>query len=558
MNIKKSAASLFLAGIIMSSSVFSYAANFKDMKDAKGKAHWSLQYVNEISQKGLVSGYSDGTFKPNKPVSRIESIVFISRFFPKETVNNVYNLNKARWKTELDKHLIPEFARPAIVFGLENRWYAQAYLKEFMNPTTKSQKEAKRYEFAVYLVRALGWDDEMSKAAVVAYKDVNSIPKQAIPYIEVLGKKGIVVKTGEFNPQKSVTRAEVAKMLSIALNLFNKNTENTPVQPNQPVKPVDPNNIVMPSGKVVEGTIRQVTVDNYNAIITIVDNYGNVNMFTNRTSGVVVVRDKKSYNINQIKEGQVVKLYTEGTTLKGVEVVSDKEIVQATNKNFSGEVVSINANKNSIKIKDGRVVEEYDILASADITKNGRPAKIYDISLGDNVNVQVKNSVIVSLDAKTVKRVFKNAVIKGITSYANGTASVVIEDEDGQRHNMEYTQDSVTYRNSKVEGLSALAVGYEVDVYANSNQILDITVFGRTQGTVITGVITYINTREDSIYVETKDRKEVRVIIDRNAAIVNQITNRTMSIYDLEVGKNVILNGYDGANVFEATRVAFY
>ncbi len=60
-----------LALLLASSSTLSYAATFNDMKNSKGQDHWSLQYVNDISSKGLVGGYSDGSFKPNKAVTRI-------------------------------------------------------------------------------------------------------------------------------------------------------------------------------------------------------------------------------------------------------------------------------------------------------------------------------------------------------------------------------------------------------------------------------------------------------------------------------------------------------
>lgn len=565
MKANKKMLSILLAMSIISSSTLSFAANFKDMKDSKGKDHWSLPYVTDISQKGLVGGYSDGTFKPNKSVTRLESIVFISRLFPVQVVKASYEANKAKWEEKLKANLIPDFAKSAVVFGLENGWYTEAYLKEFMNKQTKAQKDAQRYEFSVYLVRALGWDKEMSNAAVVSYKDAKNIPKQAVPFIEVLGKKGVVVTTGEFNPLKPVTRGEVAKMLSVTYphsQVAKAGTQTTPTQqptqPTQPTQPVKPPQqsgaVTMPSGTVIEGTIKQITVDNFNIILSIVDKAGNLSSYTNRVSGVVINLDGRVGDIRALREGYSVKLYTDGTTLKGIEASSVSK--NNVNKDLMGEIVGVDSNR--VKIRNGNVVEEYNFAANAGINKNGKSARALDLIVGDSVTAKIQNSLVVSLEAKTVRRTMKNVVIKGITSYSNGTASIIISDENGTNYTMEFTANSSAYMNNKKVGLSSISVGHEADIYANSNEILDITLYGEARGTVITGVITDLNLRDDILYVKKADGKEIKVVILRNAEIVDQLTNRVKSVDSLSKNDNVIINGFEGINTFEATRIAFY
>ncbi len=542
-----------LALLLASSSTLSYAATFNDMKNSKGQDHWSLQYVNDISSKGLVGGYSDGSFKPNKAVTRIESIVFISRLFPAETVKSVYEANKAKWDAKLTANAIPDFAKSAVVFGLEKNWYTEAYLKEFMNTTTKVQKDAQRYEFAVYLVRAIGWDKEMSNAAVVSYKDSKDIPKQAVPFIEVLGKKGVVVTTGEFNPLKSVTRGEVAKMLSIAYPFSVKagGGSNT-TTPTTPTTPTNNTAVVMPTGTLVEGKIKQITIDNYNVILIITDNSGNLRSFTNRAAGVVSTLDGKSAELLALREGFGVKLYTDGTTLKGVEATTATTV----NKTLSGEVVSVTSN--NIRIKNGNVTEEYGIANNVSVTRDGKSARVLDIVSGDSISATIQNSLLVSADAKTVKRTMRNVVVRSVTSYSNGSAEIVVQDEQGNQYTMQFTSNSAAYMNNKKVGTSSIAIGYEVDIYANSNEILDITLYGQAKGTVMTGVVTEVNYRDDVLYVKKSDGKEVKVVLAPRAEVVDQLTQNKKYIDDISKGDQVILNGYDGINYFEANRVAFY
>jgi murein DD-endopeptidase MepM/ murein hydrolase activator NlpD len=48
---------------------------FKDVPDT----HWAAKAIEELSEKGIIKGYEDGTFKPEQSVTRAEVAVMISR-----------------------------------------------------------------------------------------------------------------------------------------------------------------------------------------------------------------------------------------------------------------------------------------------------------------------------------------------------------------------------------------------------------------------------------------------------------------------------------------------
>lgn len=559
---KKRILAFSVAVIFSLSTISAYAAGFTDLKDGKGNPHWSAPYINDIAAKGLVSGYSDGTFKPNSPVSRVDAIVFMSRLYPADIVNSTYAQNKDKWLKKLDDNKIPEYARTAVVFALENIWFGEAYLKEFMDSKTKAPKGAMRYEFCVYLVRALNWETLLSNAAVVKYEDSNTIVKQAVAYIELLGRKGIVATTGKFYPNKTITRGETAKMLSVAYPNSEKakaasgNTGNNTNDNNNNNNTNNNNNsdkVIMPSGVIVEGLIKYIGVDDNNMVLTIEDSKGNILSFSNKVSGVVVSLDGKSAYPENIKQGYEVKLYTDGTTVKGIEALSEQDV----NKTLYGEIVSVRSSSIKIRNEKGKV-EEYDISSRAEITKDKKDARVGDLSEGDDITATIKNSIITEIDAKTVKRTFKNVVIKGLTVNSNSSATVIFSDEYGDIREMNLTSNSYVYMKNKKVSISDIKIGYEADIYANSNEVIDLTLYSQTKGEVFTGVIEDVNVREDYLYIKDKEGKSKKVVMTSKTEIYDYITNKMQYPRDLSKGQSVIITGYEGMDVIEAIKISYY
>ena len=562
---KKKILALLTVMLLCFNTIASYAAGFTDLKDGKGNPHWSATYINDISAKGLVSGYSDGTFRPNSSVSRIDAIVFMTRLYPTEIVSSTYTQNKDKWTKKLTDNQIPDYAKSAIVFALENSWFGEAYLKEFVDSKTKKPKDAMRYEFCVYLVRALNWETLLSNAAVVKYEDSNTIVKQAVAYIELLGRKGIVATTGKFYPNKTITRGETAKMLSLAYpnsekakgttNNTNQNNNNTNNTNNNNTNSNTNNSgkVVMPSGVIVEGIIKYIGIDDNNIVVTIEDTKRNILSFSNKTNGIVVSIDGKQAYPENIKSGYEVKLYTDGTTVKGIEAESEADV----NKTVYGEILVIKSSSIRIRTDKGKL-EEYDVSSRASIIKDKKDVRITDLTEGDDVTAKVENSVITSIEAKSIKRTFKNVVIKGLTVNSSSSAKLIFSDEYGDVREMNLNSNSYIYMKNKKVSISDIKIGYEADVYANSNDIIDLTLYSQTKGEVFTGTIDEVNVREDYIYIKDKDGKSKKVIMNSKTEIYDYITNKIQYARDLAKGQSVIITGYEGMDVIEAIKISYY
>ena len=43
------------------------------------ETHWAYKAIMELAEMGLINGYEDGSFQPNKPVTRAEVATIIAR-----------------------------------------------------------------------------------------------------------------------------------------------------------------------------------------------------------------------------------------------------------------------------------------------------------------------------------------------------------------------------------------------------------------------------------------------------------------------------------------------
>ena len=60
------------------------AARFQNLKYTSGKVfsdvekgHWAYSYINAASEAGWIQGYPDGTFRPDKEITRTETVTLV-------------------------------------------------------------------------------------------------------------------------------------------------------------------------------------------------------------------------------------------------------------------------------------------------------------------------------------------------------------------------------------------------------------------------------------------------------------------------------------------------
>jgi len=177
------------------------------------KSHWAYESIKHVAEKGLVTGYEDGTYKPSAQVTRAEFATFLSRIFDgKDRTTAMF--------TDVGSHWAIDAIQEGLAVG-----FIQA--SDFTNNKFEPNKPMTRGEMSRWLANGLAYTNpEYAKAIEeMANSSLTIIPipefygggvnKKDLPYIGVTLGTGLLsgYEDFSFKPNGNTTRAEVATIL---------------------------------------------------------------------------------------------------------------------------------------------------------------------------------------------------------------------------------------------------------------------------------------------------------------------------------------------------------
>ena len=160
-------------------------------------AHWAKDYITKCYEKGLVNGFDDNSFKPDKKITRAELTTLIVKLLSLST------------DAECDFSDVGK-----------NAWYyqsiAQAYSAGIINGydgVFKPEENITRQDMAVIIARSLAYKGiKLSGESV--FDDSAFISDYARESVSALAKSGIITgDNNKFRPLDSLTRAEAATII---------------------------------------------------------------------------------------------------------------------------------------------------------------------------------------------------------------------------------------------------------------------------------------------------------------------------------------------------------
>ncbi|MGM9578293.1 MAG: S-layer homology domain-containing protein [Evtepia sp.] len=216
---------LVLSVMMLCLSVPVQAAGATDYSD-----HWAKEEIQTALQAGWVSGYPDGSFRPEETITRAEftrMLLAAFRLTPdSETVQFMANHSQPQTPLEdMEGHWLTEqgWLQAALVSGLV---VSDDYNEHCFRP----EKPVSRREIALMTVRALGLvypaqtQDQPLEAA-----DGEDIPEWVRGYIRLGLEAGILTgyPDGAFRHEGTATRGEAAAMVARAVQYAREGTDET-------------------------------------------------------------------------------------------------------------------------------------------------------------------------------------------------------------------------------------------------------------------------------------------------------------------------------------------
>ena len=169
------------------------------------QSNWAKTYIDALAAQNIISGFEDGTFRPNDPVTRVQFAAIVSKAFgtpaqrPRITFSDI---QPSFWGAE------------AIQVA-----YEKGFMSGYPDNTFKPNQQIPRVEALVTLASGLQFSS--TGADVLSYyQDAARIPDWAMGAIAAATENQIVVnypRVKDLNPARPTTRAEVAAFVYQAL-----------------------------------------------------------------------------------------------------------------------------------------------------------------------------------------------------------------------------------------------------------------------------------------------------------------------------------------------------
>ncbi|MBD5160690.1 MAG: S-layer homology domain-containing protein [Oscillibacter sp.] len=238
----KRLAALTLA-LILSLSLMSAAFAADGFSDVS-ESHWAYNDIMTCAAQGIVTGYEDGTFRPEDEVSTVQFLVMMTRTFYADELSQVTAPAGQPW------------------------YYANIKVAEdagvSKNLATVDETPMNRYNMAMALYNTnlsfgkfiLAAQGDAARAQINDWKTISTSYKTYTDAVTNCYALGIItgMSDGTFSGDSSMNRAQACAVIVRMMNLINGSAPAQPEQPTQPEQPEQPQQPETPEQPEETGT----------------------------------------------------------------------------------------------------------------------------------------------------------------------------------------------------------------------------------------------------------------------------------------------------------------
>ncbi|MBE9012283.1 S-layer homology domain-containing protein [Pseudanabaenaceae cyanobacterium LEGE 13415] len=168
---------------------------------------WAAAYISELTRRGILGGFQDGSFKPNEPITRAQFASLIGKAFGKP---------KERQPLTFEDVPANYWARSSIDDAVQSG-FMSGYAEGLFRP----DQQIPLYQLQVALASGLNLKPPAAPDQTLAkFQDVGDLPKWAQGRVAAAVDSGIVTgfpSAQQLTPNRVATRADAAALLYQAL-----------------------------------------------------------------------------------------------------------------------------------------------------------------------------------------------------------------------------------------------------------------------------------------------------------------------------------------------------
>lgn len=444
---------LLLTVALLMNGVF--ALDFPDLKGFD----WAKPSIERMSSLGIVTGYSDGSFRPGGNLTKYQLLVVLYRTLESQKLTNATEVAtlKTKYAEILAKNNVPKWPglHEAASLFLERGVIKSSELATYI--VDGKQAEINREEVAIYVGKAINFylKEDLSQLISVNLKDVTKISFEGLKYINILSKHGIISgdSQGFYNPTGILNRAQLSKIMAISIDTLTK--ANAPKE------------------KTVEATV-VAKLDDTKRVIFFEKSSTTASYTEVIDSTVAVTINGKTAGYQDLFVNLPVTLtYLGGKLTK----VSGQGTIIAP-KLFTGVVSSVVVfqGKSFLYYVDdeSKKTVSYELATNATITSKGVAKPFTDMVKDDKVSITVTGDKVTAVDFQVRVGQIKG-VVKAVTVNATPKLIVTVGASD---QTVAIGETVKITRNGQAKTLSALLAGDQVVIDTIFDGVTQVTATG--------------------------------------------------------------------------------
>ena len=579
--------SIVLCMLMVFTAFAASAASFPDVDSQKYS--WAYDQIQEMASKKIIAGFEDGTFRPENSVTRVDSLLLVSRIIGASEGSLSDFVTASHEAHYADVNILGYSAyEKNLAYLLYKGIYTSTELRNFVGNKLGSNP-LKRYEAAIILTKLVGKEAEVkaNTMPVLSYADSSAIPATAKAYVEFCETSGLMkgMEDNKFNPNLEVTRAQMAVMLYRAMDYLGvAHSTGTITEVNHITNTVTYTdtkgstktiNILPDTQLRLDGNLINNTDDIINGykinVVTQKSNVTFVEFLTqvpDETVSGVYVGSTTSTNVKKIS----VRPAGSSTDTKTFTISDDCVVViNGSNSTFASlqkecyVEVTVKNNKATMIVAENKTktvsgiiknfvygdpskisvtlsnntVESYEMAKSVTVKRNNAAADASDLMVGDRVTLTLTYNQISSVTAqsstKTVEGTIEEIVISANPTIKINTTSGVLE----CALNTSGLEVTVNGEPSDVYGLR---LGYVATVKMESSTItkIDVNSVATAETLNIVGTVEHVDVNYYFIQLTDSTTGQSRqVFVKKNATIIDGETQKTKTLSSIKEGSLV-------------------